>query len=309
MALLRSGDLINVQKLPKHLSDPGTLYVRTTAVPRALKSVQQILQGLYPGVTNRTLAPWDIFIRTSVEETLYLNTKSCARLAELTQAFAQRAAEEWTGSDDIRYISKKLGKWMHDNKPLTVDSRPRMSAVMDTINAKLAHGPDTRLPDEFYDERVRKVIERIEVDEKFRGYAVSREFRMLVVGELAGNMVVKMIDRLEWHQNHDTLRDFTVQPSSPPRLSLSSYRDSTIGATLASLGRFNSHERWPAFTSQIIFELFRKRWTPFPSTNESKLRWQWNATTSSVPIMGRQPVETHDGGGIRNGRILRESRI
>lgn len=291
MTLLRSGDLIDVQKLPKHLSDPGALYIRTTAVPRALESVQQILQGLYPGDTNRMLAPWDIVIRTPAEETLYPNPKSCARLAELKRAFAQRAAEEWNGSDDLRYVSKKLGKWMPNNKPLTVDSRPRMSAVMDTINATLAHGPDTRLPDEFYDERVRKVIERIVVDKTFRAYGVSREFRMLGVGELVGEMVLKMVDQLEWNQRHGTLRDFAVQSSSPPRLSVSGCHDNTIGAMLASLGCFDSDARWPAFTSHIIFELFRKRRMPFPSTNESKLQWPWTATTRSVSIIGRRPVE------------------
>lgn len=260
-------------------------------MPRALESVQQILQGLYPGGTNLTLAPWDIVIRTPAEETLYPNTKSCARLAELTRAFAQQAAEKWNGSDDMRYLSKKLGKWMPGNKPLTVDSRPRLSAVMDTVNATLAHGPDTRLPDEFYDERVRKVIDRIVVDETFRGYGVSREFRMLGVGELVGDMVLKMVDQLEWNQRHDIPQDSTVQSSSPPRLSLSGCHDSTIGATLASFGCFDSHERWPAFTSHIIFELFRKRRTPFPSTNESKLRWPWNVTTSSVSIIGRRLVQ------------------
>jgi len=119
---------------------------------------------------------------------------------------------------------------MPGNKPLTVDSRPCLSAVMDTVNATLAHGPDTRLPDEFYDERVRKVIDRIVVDETFRGYGVSREFRMLGVGELVGDMVLKMVDQLEWNQRHDILQDSTVQSSSPPRLSLS-------GCTIARLAQ------------------------------------------------------------------------
>ncbi|KAH6706216.1 hypothetical protein BKA61DRAFT_679389 [Leptodontidium sp. MPI-SDFR-AT-0119] len=118
-------------------------------------------KAFYPGGTNLTLATWDIVIRTPAEETLHPNTKSCARLAELTRAFAQQAAEKWNGSDDMRCLSKKLGKWMPGNKPLTVGSRPRLSAVMNAVNATLAHGPDTRhtqLPDEFYDGQVRKVI-------------------------------------------------------------------------------------------------------------------------------------------------------
>jgi len=149
------------------------LYARTTEVPRVVKLVHQILRGLYPSSTNRTSAPWDIAMRSRAEETLLPNTKSCARLAELTRAFSLRAAEKWNGSDDMRYLSEKLGKWMPSNKVLAVDSRPSLSAVVDSINATLARGPDTRLPDEFYGERVRKVIDRIVVDEMFRGYSVS----------------------------------------------------------------------------------------------------------------------------------------
>ena len=141
MTLSRSGDPINAQKLPKNVLDAGMLYVRTMEVRRVVESVQQILY--YPLSTNRTSARWDIAMRSRAEETLFPNTKSCARLAELTGAFSQAAAG------------------------------------VDSINATLAHGPDTRLPDEFYDKRVCKVIDRIVVGEMFRGYGISRELRML----------------------------------------------------------------------------------------------------------------------------------
>ena len=68
---------------------------------------------------------------------------------------------------------------------------------MDSINATLAHGPDTRLPDEFYDKWVRKVIDRIVVNEMFRGYGISRELRMLGVGQSAGDIVLKTVDQVE----------------------------------------------------------------------------------------------------------------
>ena len=100
---------VNVHRLPKQLLDPGTLYIRTTAVPRTLESVQQMLQSLCPGDTKQTLTPWDIAMRAPAEETLYPN-RSCARLAELSRAFAQRAAEKWNGSDDMAYLSERLGQ-------------------------------------------------------------------------------------------------------------------------------------------------------------------------------------------------------
>ncbi|KAF1949379.1 acid phosphatase [Byssothecium circinans] len=289
--------------LPKHLSDTRMLYVRTTEVPRVVESVQQILHGLYPLGINRTSAPWDIAMRSRAEETLLPNTKSCARLAELTRAFSQGAAEKWNESDDMRYLSEKLGKWMPSNEALAVDSRPSLSAVMDSINATLAHGPDTRLPDEFYDERVRKVIDCIVVDEMFRGYGVSRELRMLGAGQLVGDIVLKMVDQVEWSRRYDMLRDPTVQSNAPPRLSLLGCHDRTIGVVLASLGCLNGNEKWPPFTSHIIFELFRKRRTPSPSMNEGGRRWLWRGATTGLTSItdqgdtgeprsfGRRPVK------------------
>lgn len=83
---------------------------------------------------------------------------------------------------------------MPGNKPLIVDSRPRLSVVMDIVNVTLAHGPDIRLLDEFYNKRVRKTIDRIVIDETFRGYGISREFRMLGISELVRDMVLKMVN-------------------------------------------------------------------------------------------------------------------
>lgn len=221
-------------------------------------------------------------MRSRAEETLLPSPKSCARLAELTRAFSQGAAEKWNGSDDMKYLSEKLGKWMPGNKALAVESRPSLSAVMDSIHATLAHGPETRLPDEFYDERVREVIDRIVVDQMFRGYAVSRELRMLGIGQLVGDIALKMVDQVEWNRRYNMLRDPTVQSSAPPRLSLLGCHDRTIGVVLASLGCLDDNEKWPPFTSHIIFELFRKRRTSSLSMNEGGRRWLERDDTTSL---------------------------
>ncbi len=60
---------------------------------------------------------------------------------------------------------------------------------MDTINATLAHGPETRLPKEFYDEKGRRILQKIAIEEWFSGYTESREFRMLGIGGLMGDVV------------------------------------------------------------------------------------------------------------------------
>ncbi|KAI1126979.1 histidine phosphatase superfamily [Nemania abortiva] len=267
--------------LPKNLSDPGIVYARTTMVPRVLESVQQALYGLYPPGTYKASTPWEITMRTPADETLLPNTKSCARLAELAREFSRQAAAKWNESGDMRFLSEKLGKWIPAGKSLAVDSRPRLFGVMDTINASIAHGPDTRLPDEFYEERVRKTIDRIVVDAHFHGYNVSREFRTLGSGEFMGGIVLRMLGQVRWNQRSSL--------SAPPKLSLLGSHDYAFGATLASLGCFDSLEKWPPFTSNIIFELFRKSQT----TGESHTLGLALRTPSTRPLSsnGQEPGE------------------
>lgn len=72
---------------------------------------------------------------------------------------------------------------------VAVDSHPRLSGIMDTINSTLAHGPATRLPKEFYDKKGRAIIDKIGVEEWFSGYQESQEYRMLGIGGLMGDVV------------------------------------------------------------------------------------------------------------------------
>lgn len=242
----------------------------------------QILYGLYPPDAKKTAAPWEIAIRSGVEETLLPKTKSCARLAELVREFSREASKKWNGSDEMKYLSEKIGVWMPDNKPLALDSGSRLSAVMDSINATAAHGPDTRLPDEFYDEKVQRTIERIVMDQDFHGYSTSRELRTLGMGPLVGDMVLKMVDQVDWD------RGYGIGSRPPPRLSLLGCHDRTIGAVLASIGCLDVDERWPRFTSHIVFELFRKRSTPdSPSTSQVRLQLPKNDDADLSPTTGQ----------------------
>lgn len=169
----------------------------------------------------------------------------------------------------MAFVSERLGKWMPGDKPLGVNSRPRLSGVMYTINATHAHGSRIRHPGEFYDERIRSVINRIVIDENSHGYSVSREMRMLGVGEVLRVMVQGMADRVEWDNNPGD-EDSSVRARAPFRMPVLRCHDATIGATLASLGCFGGDERWPSFTSHVIFELFHQKAVPSLGTDEGK---------------------------------------
>lgn len=173
-----------LQFMPKLISDADMIYLRATPLPRALESVQQTFWGMYPS-TARTLSfpPPTIVTRTPADETLFPNDGNCRRFAQLSRAFAQRAADRWNTSDDMQYVNSKITKWMPQaSKTVAVDSHPRLSGIMDTINSTIAHGPETRLPSEFYDPKLRSIVEKIGVEEWFHGYNENKEYRKLGIG-------------------------------------------------------------------------------------------------------------------------------
>jgi acid phosphatase len=187
----------------------------------------------------------------------------------------------------MKYIEKKIGKWMPpDSKNVAVDSRPRLSGIMDTINATLAHGPDTRLPKEFYDQGLRDRIDHIAKEEWFQGYNESREYRMLGIGGLLGDVVARMAGSAENNNKYGILevggegKNLGTGRGGEQKikLALSGCHDTTLGAVLASLGCFDQ-ESWPFFTSHIAFELFKSK------APEARLG---NALTSSVGIPSGQ---------------------
>jgi len=170
----------------------------------------------------------------------------------------------------MKYLTKLLSKWMPESsKKVAVDSHPRLSGIMDTVNATLAHGPQTRLPKEFYDQKAREIIDKIGVEEWYSGYTESVEYRMLGIGGLAGDIVSRMAGSVERNGN-DGIVEIGGEDGDlghgrggerDIKLALSGCHDTTLAGLLASLGAFDG-EKWPPYTSHIAIELFRKKnWT------------------------------------------------
>ncbi|GAM87440.1 hypothetical protein ANO11243_054640 [Dothideomycetidae sp. 11243] len=182
--------------LPATLSQStqAQLYLRATPIPRALESVQQAFLGLYPESSREPDLPIaDIVTRQASDETLFPNEGGCKRFGQLALAFGDRAAQIWNDSPELRYVTSKIGKWMPKESPaVKIDSHPRLSGVMDTINSTRAHGPATKLPSEFYDAKLISNIDRIAVDEWFSGYRESSEYRRLGIGALVGDITARM---------------------------------------------------------------------------------------------------------------------
>ncbi|KAF4301323.1 putative histidine acid phosphatase protein [Botryosphaeria dothidea] len=218
--------------MPRLISDADMIYLRATPIPRALESVQQAFWGFYP-LSARTAdfpAP-TIITRSPADETLYPNDGNCRRFAQLSRAFAQRAADRWNDTDDMDYLNKKISKWMPDNaKRVAVDGHPRLSGIMDTVNGTLAHDERVRLPSEFYDPKLRQTIDKIVCEEWYAGYWESKEYRMLGIGGLMGDITAR------WGKGRGGEQNI--------KFALSGCHDTTLAAVLSSLGAFQN-ENWP----------------------------------------------------------------
>lgn len=249
--------------MPAILEDGDSIYLRATPIPRALESLQQAFWGMYPSKARApNFPPATIITRAPADETLFPNDSNCRRFAQLSRAFAQRTADRWNTTDEMEYLNKLISKWMPESsKRVAVDSHPRLSGIMDTINSTLAHGPETRLPKEFYDNKGRNIIEKIGVEEWFSGYQESEEYRALGIGGLMGDVVERMVGSVEGNTN-DGMEE--VGDNSKGRggekaikFGLSGCHDTTLAAVLASLGTFEG-ELWPPYTSHIALELFKR---------------------------------------------------
>lgn len=80
--------------MPRIKSDTEDMYLRTTPIPRALESLQQVFWGMYPpSARTASFPPPVIVARTPAEENLFPNEGNCRRFRQLARLFAQRAAD------------------------------------------------------------------------------------------------------------------------------------------------------------------------------------------------------------------------
>ena len=80
--------------MPKSISDADMIYLRATPMARALESLQQSFEGMYPPSTRQpNFPPPTVITRTPADENLFPNDSNCRRFNQLSRAFAQRAAD------------------------------------------------------------------------------------------------------------------------------------------------------------------------------------------------------------------------
>lgn len=195
-----------------------------------------------------------------------------------------------TGNEtkEMDYLTSLISKWMpEDSKRVAVDSHPRLSGIMDTINSTLAHGPKTRLPSKFYDAKGREIIDKIGVEEWFNGFKESREYREVGIGSLVGDIVSRMVGNVE-RRGGDALLEIGGEDGKvgagrggemEVKFAMSGCHDTTLAAVLSSFGAFDE-EKWPPYTSHIAIELFREETAP--RSDDGDMREPVTASTAHV---------------------------
>lgn len=193
------------------------------------------------------------------------------------------------------YVNSLISEWMPEKgKRVAVDSHPRLSGIMDTVNSTLAHGRRTRLPAKFYDPRGYEIMERIIMEEWFSGYKESREVRELGVGSLIGDIVARMVGYSAETLNGGCIKVEHVNGlksrqngEKAIKFAMSGCHDSTLAGILSSLGAFEG-EKWPPYTSHIAIELF-KREVNLDELVEGKVDHQRPAIAGTEQPQGPRP--------------------
>ena len=158
------------------------------------------------------------------------------------------------------------GKWMPEGSPrVAVDSRPRLSGILDTINSTYAHGPATKLPSEFYNLKAREIADKIATEEWFIGYREDQEYRKLGIGGLMGDIVDRMVNA-SVNNGWRPATDDSQVAGAPVKFAISGCHDTTIASVLNSMGAFD--EKWPPYTSNIAIELFKDNRAPNPRAGD-----------------------------------------
>ena len=159
----------------------------------------------------------------------------------------------------MAYLTKIWSKYMPEASPkVAVDAHPRLSGIMDTVNATDAHGPATKLPSEFYDKKGRAIMDRIAVEEWFAGYTESAEYRKLGIGALMGDVTDRMVSTAVeggWRSESSASGSGKPEEGKAIKFAMSGCHDTTLAAILSSVGGFQD-EKWPPFTSSVAIELF-----------------------------------------------------
>lgn len=237
--------------LPPVLTDPRTVTFRASPIERAQVSLHHVIHGLLPpAARSASFGTPRIVMRSPQDETLLPNEDFCDRFIQICKEYTKRTSQRWDNSADMEYLNSRLRKYMPDQTRIAVKSKPSIHNLHDIINATEATGrSDIALPKEFYELKVRQIIERVAYEEEYAAFHESNEMRQVGIGGLLGDVVERMVTKAQFPN--------ATQPG--PKLFLAGGHDSTLAGIMASMGAVdaNAARKWPPYASVVAVELFK----------------------------------------------------
>lgn len=260
--------------LPSVLSDPRSVTFRASPIERAQVSLHHVIHGMFPPqARSASFGTPKIVMRSPQDETLLPNEDYCERFIQICKDYTKRTGERWDSSADMEYLNSKLRRYMPNQSQIAVKSTPSMHNLHDIITSTEAAGrPEIRLPEAFYDSKVRHIVERIAYEEEYAPFHESNEMRTVGIGGLLGDVVERMVQRV---QGLDT-------DASVPKLFLAGGHDSTLAGIMASMGAVDAKAtgKWPPYASVVAIELFKEPSTTDTGNNVPIGRMKLNNLTS-----------------------------
>ncbi|KAI9492688.1 histidine phosphatase superfamily [Zychaea mexicana] len=215
--------------------DQSMVTIRSTDYQRTQESVQQLVAGgLYPADKRGDDFVLQIATRDPVVENMFPNP-NCYRLRQLAKEFKKEVDEKC--KDKFESLTERLKNHVDS---VSLDSHPSANGILDTLVAARAHGFE--LPVDI-DDGVIRDLEDVVVLEWFHGVMRSDEARRLSTGRIVGEIRDRMAEKAIGVNDR--------------KLHVYSGHDTTVGPLLISLGGFDN--RWPPFSSSVIFELFKQK--------------------------------------------------
>ena len=201
----------------------------------------------------------------------------------------------------MAYINSLIGKHM-PQRPITVAGTPKVHAIYDMITSTSAtEGRGSiRLPEAFYDHKLREIVDRIAYEEEFGGYGKDRELRSVGIGAMLGDVVESLVGKAESGipstPRPAPMREEIAVEETNTRLWLYGTHDSTLSAAMASLGADKTRAgelRWPPYGSVLAIELLKdtRAGITMSQSCESPTRQSY-APISRTPVWQLSQVQT-----------------
>lgn len=258
--------------------DGKYVYFRSTNIPRTKQSMDQVITGLLgsPEDIPDALVPL-VYVRNTGQEDMLPNSRPCPRLAQLLRKFSDEAATLY--NPELAKFDDQIAPH-NSGKGARIDGHPRLSGLIDTARAALAHG--IPIPRPFLDENVVRPMEKAVVHEWFAGYQskdpVERtQYRRLAMGEFLASLYDHMAQR--------------VVGADERRLSVFLAHDATLVGILQCLECFN--DKWPDFSAAISCELFDDERASKTDTSEDRAYVRCRYGDEVLQLPGCAPDKKH----------------